>query len=274
MNDSSSLFTQYFYFKKGTPAFEHWRTHRRARGGVAARDVGKYNAYGEEAWNDEVLVGDETGKPDKIVEQLVAEEGREEDFVGTTGEGKLAGLKRRTESDEKNDTRSLERSLTRTLYLLVKTKQNQDTWRFPSGALEGKESLKNAAQRVLTTSCGPNMNTFIVGNHPVGHYVENFSSPQPSQKPSQDTTTDKTSTSTSSPPSQKSTDTASSSPEPSFVDGEKTFFMKARIMRGQVDLSSAEMKDVVDYQWVGKDEIEALVGEDYWVRVRNMLVAQ
>jgi large subunit ribosomal protein L46 len=118
------------------------------------------------------------------------------------------------------------------------------------------------------------MNTFIVGNHPVGHYVENFSSPQPSQKPSQDTTTDKTSTSTSSPPSQKSTDTASSSPEPSFVDGEKTFFMKARIMRGQVDLSSAEMKDVVDYQWVGKDEIEALVGEDYWVRVRNMLVAQ
>ena len=37
-------FTQYFYYKRGTPSFEHWRTKRRERAGAAARDVGPYNA--------------------------------------------------------------------------------------------------------------------------------------------------------------------------------------------------------------------------------------
>ena len=35
LNERLALpFTQYFHFKKGTPAFEHWRTKRRERGGV------------------------------------------------------------------------------------------------------------------------------------------------------------------------------------------------------------------------------------------------
>lgn len=145
-------FTQYFYYKRNTPAFEQWRTKRRERGGAATRDIGKYNAYTEDAWNDEVLVGDDTGSPVKIVEQLIAEEGRADEFTGN-GDPRFAGLKRRSEADEKNDQRSLERSLSRTLYLLVKNKKSPQTqeeselWRFPSGTLSSQEGLKQVRQR-------------------------------------------------------------------------------------------------------------------------------
>lgn len=144
-------FTQYFHYKRGTPAFEHWRTKRRERGGVAARDVGNYNAYQKHSWNDEVLVGDKRAEPQRVVEQLLDEEGRQTEFMGENApeeETKLAGLKRTTEADEKNDQKSLERSLTRTLYLLVRPKANgagtdaSKSWRFPSGEVEAKEGLK------------------------------------------------------------------------------------------------------------------------------------
>lgn len=144
-------FTQYFHFRKGTPAFEHWRTKRRERGGVAGRDIGKYNAYTETNWNDEVLLGDQSGSPNKIAENLIEEEGRATEFVpenADEAQTKLAGLRRTTEVDQRNDETSLERSLSRTLYLLVRPKpQGNDqevtrSWRFPSGDVEGKDGLK------------------------------------------------------------------------------------------------------------------------------------
>ncbi|KEF52538.1 uncharacterized protein A1O9_11380 [Exophiala aquamarina CBS 119918] len=239
LNERLALpFSQYFYYKKNTPAMEQWRTHRQARGGAAARDIGRYNAHSPEAWNDEVLVGDETAQPAKIVEQLVAEEGRSEDFTGS-GDPRYAGLMRRTEADEKNDQKSLERSLTRTLYLLVKAKGDGELWKFPAGTLAATEGLKEAAQRILFASCGVNMNTFFVGNHPVGHYQ--------GHAPASDTT---------------------------MVDGEKIFFMKARILAGQADLSIAQNKNIEDFKWVSKEEVEKLVAPEYWLRVKNMLVAQ
>lgn len=137
-------FTQYFYYKKGTPSFEHWRTNKTARGGVAARDIGKYSAYTKESWNDEVLVGDSTGERDNILEQLIQEEGRGADFAGETDLTKTAGLKRTTDADRNNDERSLERKLQRTLYLVVKEKSREGkpaNWIFPSGALDQKEGI-------------------------------------------------------------------------------------------------------------------------------------
>jgi large subunit ribosomal protein L46 len=137
-------FSQYFYYKRGTPAFEHWRKRRSERGGVAARDIGKYNAYTKDSWNDEVLVDDEAGNPQRIVEQLVDEEGRQAEFVGDSRLTATAGLKRTTEADEKNDQRSLQRRLQRTLYLLVKSQSRDgkaENWAFPSGILQGREGL-------------------------------------------------------------------------------------------------------------------------------------
>lgn len=136
-------FSQYFYYKRNTPAFEKWREGRRARSGTATRDVGNYNAYNDVSWNDEVLVGDDTGSPAKLVQQLVAEEGRQDEFTGK-GDAKYAGLRRRTDADEHNDQRSLERSLSRTLYLLLKPK-GQEFWRFPAGPVAAKEGLKEVS---------------------------------------------------------------------------------------------------------------------------------
>lgn len=144
-------FTQYFHFKRGTPAFENWRTKRRERAGVAGRDIGKYNAYTKESWNDEVLVGDKTANPQKIVQQLIEEEGRQSEFVGEDGDPKMAGLKRKTDADLGQDQKSLERSLSRTLYLLVRNKttsKDEDaatSWCFPSGDVEGREGLKEVS---------------------------------------------------------------------------------------------------------------------------------
>jgi len=95
-------------------------------------------------------MGDESAHPRKVVESLIEEEGRGSEFVGENegADPKLAGLKRATEVDTKNDQTNLERSLSRTLYLLVRPKsQNDDTssataWRFPSGDMLEKEGLK------------------------------------------------------------------------------------------------------------------------------------
>lgn len=139
-------FTQYFYYKRGTPAYEHWRSKRRERAGAAARDVGAYNAYSDEGWNDEVLMGNEDGQPEQLVRKLIEEEGRAAEFTTEGGDLTLAGLRRTTPADDKNDQKSLERSLSRTLYLLVKTRttagQRDGNWAFPAAPVVGREGLK------------------------------------------------------------------------------------------------------------------------------------
>lgn len=262
-------FTQYFYFKRGTPAFEHWRTKRRERNGVAARDVGGYNAYGKdetgkvkEGWNDEVLVGSDVGEMNGIVKGLIEDEGREGqgENVGTgvvaegqdKGSDGMGGLKRRTEADDENDQTSLERSLSRTLYLLVRRKGEEKSpgaWEFPAGLVDPKEGLKESALRILGSTCGVHMNTWFVGNHPVGHLVAGNSSSQQS-------------------PSEEEAKT-----EKVQATGEKTFFMKARIMAGQADLSKTT-ENLEDFRWLAKEEIQELVSDHYWSRVKNMLVEQ
>ena len=100
-------------------------------------------------------------------------------------------MPRLTEADHTNNTKSLNRKLDRTLYLLVQNKEGR--WRFPEDRglwprelAPGKirqlittltiqnpqlTSRLQAAERILVQSCGINMNTWLVGNHPVGHYV-------------------------------------------------------------------------------------------------------
>lgn len=109
------------------------------------------------------------------------------------------------------------------------------------------------------------MNTFFVGNHPVGHYVQRFPSPQPTQTPA-----------TTNPSTQAAPSKQELAQSETMIDGEKTFFMKARIMAGQADLAAAKENgvDIEDFKWLSKDEIESQVAPEYWVRVKNMLVAQ
>ncbi|EEA28639.1 hypothetical protein TMatcc_003008 [Talaromyces marneffei ATCC 18224] len=242
LNERLALpFTRYFYFKRGTPADEDWKRKYKDRL-TPSRDIGKYNAYSPEAWNDELLVGSVESEPEHQVEMLL----RDAELV-TTASSEGATTKkvdierpasRVTEADKQNDQKSLNRLLQRTLYLLVKTKQGY--WKFPSSSVGLEENLRSAAERTLSQSAGINMNTWFVGFHPIGHYSYKFKAPKP--------------------------DPASKE----LIAGEKTFFLKSRIMAGQADLQ-ANTQDIADFKWLAKEEIQKLVLPQYYSSIKNML---
>lgn len=109
-----------------------------------------YNAYGEEGWNDELLVGDRISEPEEQVEALIRDaqgivtggdqregEGTKKDTSADTGIQRP--MPRVTEADKKGDQSSLDRKLDRSLYLLVKNKDGR--WRFPEDMIKGREGL-------------------------------------------------------------------------------------------------------------------------------------
>jgi large subunit ribosomal protein L46 len=112
-----------------------------------ARDIGVYNAYGRMGWNDEVLVGATEQEPEDIIEKLLKD--AEVPAVGErTVDGVVEQSKREcverpmpriTQADIAGDEQSLDRKLSRTLYLCVKAAD--DGWVFPSDGLIGREKL-------------------------------------------------------------------------------------------------------------------------------------
>lgn len=102
------------------------------------------------------------------------------------------------------------------------------------------------------------MNTWVVGNHPVGHF--HFDYPKPQLR-------------TLTHYQQEVTKDAAQVKVPTYQEeqhGEKVFFMKARIMAGQADLAKNVYGDQ-DFLWLAKGEIEEKVTPKYWSSVRNML---
>ena len=84
------------------------------------------------------------------------------------------------------------------------------------------------------------MNTWIVGNMPVGHQIYNYTKPVIDEA------------------------------KGSEIRGEKMFFMKARIMAGKPDLESNKF-DLAEYQWLAKDEIQQVLDQQDWSAVKNVL---
>jgi large subunit ribosomal protein L46 len=134
-----------------------------------------YSGYGDEAWTDEVLVGDETAELEAQREALIRDaEGRlikgaepvgdeEANKEKVSGDAQMGGGTRKelelhverpasrvTEADMKTDTLSLNRKLDQTLYLLVKNKEGR--WRFPEDRLFVKEDLNMVCFPVYPTN--------------------------------------------------------------------------------------------------------------------------
>ena len=87
---------------------------------------------------------------------------------------------------------------------------------------------------------GVNMNTWVVGNVPIGHQVFKYS--------------------------QLITD-----PERGIgYKGEKIFFMKARIMAGQASLKDNKL-GIEDFQWLVKEELQNAFHPRDWSAVKNLL---
>ena len=113
-----------------------------------ARDIGVYNAYGDEGWNDELLVGDRISEPEEQVERLLRDaevESREGDVVKKEIVERPAP--RVTEADRSGDLRSLDRRLENTVYLVVK---GEGGWGFPSAVLARRESLHTVCHSLST----------------------------------------------------------------------------------------------------------------------------
>jgi|TARA_R110002003_G_scaffold40_11_gene2747 large subunit ribosomal protein L46 len=83
------------------------------------------------------------------------------------------------------------------------------------------------------------MNTWLVGHVPIGHHQLEY--PEGTKLPSGITET-----------------------------GAKTFFLKARIMAGQVNLKENKL-GLQDFKWLAKEELEKEVDGSYWKSVKNML---
>lgn len=84
------------------------------------------------------------------------------------------------------------------------------------------------------------MNTWIVGNHPVGHYRFDF----PKAIENKENSTKEL--------------------------GEKVWFMKARIMAGQANLAANTLGNE-DFRWMCKEEIQQAVTPKYWSMCQDML---
>ncbi|KAI4287180.1 MAG: hypothetical protein L6R35_003566, partial [Caloplaca aegaea] len=101
-----------------------------------------------------------------------------------------------------------------------------------------------AAERILIQAGGLNMNTWIVGNIPLGHFVRNYLKPRVEKK--EDTSQDQ-------------------------IRGTKYFFMKGRIMAGQANLKDNNKKGLTDFQWLAKDELQKILWPQDWSAVKNIL---
>lgn len=150
LNERLALpFTKYFYFKRGTPADMDWKKKIQERR-TPARDIGKYNAYAPDAWNDEILVGAQESEPEHQVDALVqdAESTANATSQDTSKKEEIPRpFSRVTEADKKGDYKSLNRLLPRTLYLLVQSNEGQ--WKFPSSPVQAEETIREVSIGVL-----------------------------------------------------------------------------------------------------------------------------
>src|SRR5205807_1281206 len=137
------------YFKKGTLAEDEWKRK------TEAAKPDRYDPYGLRAWADELLVGDERHKLDPLKDydhlvnttvtgeeetmaiiQAQQEGAREAEARGEVVEPPTEIVEkpfpRISKADIENDTKRLDRKMSRTLYLVVREKdRKQYAWKFP-----------------------------------------------------------------------------------------------------------------------------------------------
>lgn len=227
------------YFKPDTARRIDWDLKVKERQGTVAKELGVYHGKSSQAWDDELKVGDQLSTQESIVKSLLKDaEARVSDDAELIPEADVVPVdppvSRVTEADRKNDLKRLDRAMERTLYLVVKGKNG---WEFPADIIPAGQNLHESAKRTLDQAAGVNMNTWIVGRVPVAHVVN-----APVQ-------------------------TADGSIQ---QKGQKTFFIKGRIMAGQADLKGNPF-GYTDFKWLTREELEKELPPAYFKGVRNMM---
>ncbi|EKJ70733.1 hypothetical protein NXS19_011724 [Fusarium pseudograminearum] len=227
------------YFKPDTARRLDWNIKVQERQGTVAKELGVYHGKSSKAWDDELKVGDELSNQETIVKSLLKDaESRVSDDAEVIPSEDVIPVDppadRVTEADRKGDVQRLDRQLDRTLYLVVKGK---DGWGFPADVIPKDENLHESAKRVLDQAAGVNMNTWLVSRIPVAHVVSR-------PKLSNEGVVEK--------------------------KGEKTFFIKGRIMAGQADLKDNPF-GYTEFKWLTREELEKELPKTYFKGVRNMM---
>ncbi|CAH0049266.1 unnamed protein product [Clonostachys solani] len=227
------------YFKPDTARRIDWDLKVRERQGTVAKELGVYHGKSASAWDDELKVGDGLSTQESILKSILKDaEARVSDDAEIIPVADVQPVEppneRLSEADKKADVKRLDRAMDRTLYLVVKGK---DGWSFPADVIPDGENLHQCAQRVLDQAAGVNMNTWIVGRVPVAHTVK---------EPVRDASGGVKS------------------------KGEKTFFLKGRIMAGQADLKDNPF-GYTDFKWLTREELEKELSPQDFKGVRNMM---
>lgn len=143
------------------------------------------------------------------------------------------GAPRITEADEKNDIKSTERKLDQHLLYLIQENLGKDKfWLLPYDLVKEEETLRQAAERILSEKCGSKVRARFLGNAPCGFYKYKY------------------------PVNMR---------QKAF--GAKVFFMKAQYLKGSV-----EEQNVKDYSWASRDELRDLLHVPYHKAVSSFLI--
>ena len=134
-----------------------------------------------------------------------------------------------------DDIRSSSRQMDRSLYLTVLPVTGKQ-WQFPSTAIEGDESLHDAAKRQLSQLCGPAADIWVTGRLPVAVSAANDAVASGKARP----------------------------------ENKKIFFMKSQLLSGHVDRLLAD-KTIKDFAWLTKDELAEKMDKRYFEDVKDTL---
>ncbi|KAG8166143.1 hypothetical protein KVR01_004695 [Diaporthe batatas] len=248
-------FSRQFYFRHGQPAAIDFAIKWAERGHTMERGIGRVTRSGKWAWDDELLAGgqgERLADPEALREALYVEaESRvSEDGERLGFEDRLRverPFPRRTDADRANDVTRLDRALDRTLYLVVK-RSGDDRFSFPQDNVHPDEALHETAARALAASAGVNMNTWMVGRAPIAY---EHSEPLYTGGREGDAEAERR----------------------IKRYGRDVFYLKARIMAGQVDLADNKW-GIADFRWLTKDELAGAVDQRTFASVKNAMPAR
>lgn len=140
-----------------------------------------------------------------------------------------------TEADADNDKTSLNRKLDTNLILLVKERLgSQDSWLLPQIYWEKGETMRQTAERALSTVSGGNLQVRFLGNAPCGFYKYKF------------------------PKAARTEDSI----------GAKVFFFKAYLQNG--DVATTMKKE--NFVWVSKSELQDYLKPAYLSEVSKCIL--
>lgn len=182
-------------------------------------------------------------KKDKLAQQKLKPD--EEDLSATEAQTALdkedawdiefkefTTVSRTTKADEMNDTKSTERCLDQSLYLLVKQKiEGNDHWVFPQAAWKEGETMRQTAEKALTSVCGK-VEASVQGNAPCA--VAKFAHPHPEK-----------------------------------ANGVKVFFYKSVYKSGDI---TPNKEVASDYLWVTRNEMSKYCHHSYYKHMKKCIL--